>query len=68
MYSVLKDLQEKVLEALRKGEFLKNIVGKEKEKKEIAKILIAGRHMVLLGPAGVGKTTIAKEIANLLSP
>ncbi len=68
MYSVLKDLQKKVIEALKEGKFLSNIVGKEKEKKEIAKILIAGRHFVLLGPAGVGKTTIAKEIANLLSP
>jgi len=68
MYSVIEDLRKKILESIKKGNFLSNIAGKRKEKKEIAKILVSGRHLILLGPAGVGKTTIAKEIANLLSP
>jgi len=66
MYSVKDDLRKKILESYKKNEFLKNIVGKEEIKKQIAKILMSGRHFILLGPAGIGKTTIAKEIANLL--
>jgi Mg-chelatase subunit ChlI len=67
VYSVKEDLKQKTLESLKKGSFLSNIVGKEEIKKEIAKLLVSGRHFILLGPAGIGKTSIAKEIANLLS-
>ncbi len=66
-YSVKKDLKQRTLEYLKNNKFLSNIVGKEEIKKEIAKLLVSGRHFILLGPAGIGKTSIAKEIANLLS-
>ncbi len=42
------------------------IFGQDCAKKEIKSALIMGRHIIIIGPPGVGKTTIAKSIANLL--
>lgn len=43
-----------------------DIIGQEKVKKQIKSALIAGRHIILVGPPGIGKTTLAKNIAELI--
>ncbi len=67
--SVFDELREVLLEKLRKGEDpFPEIIGNLKAKHDALSCLIAGRHFLILGPAGVGKTTLAKSIAKLLPP
>ena len=42
------------------------ILGQDRAKNEIKGALLMGRHIIIIGPPGVGKTTIAKSIAALL--
>ena len=43
-----------------------SILGQEDIKKELKSALIAERHVLVLGSPGVGKTTLAKDVARLL--
>ena len=43
-----------------------DIYGQEEAKRQILSALIMNRHVVLVGPPGIGKTTLAKNIAKLL--
>ncbi len=43
-----------------------DIYGQNAAKKQILSALIMNRHVVLVGPPGIGKTTMAKNIARLL--
>jgi MoxR-like ATPase len=42
------------------------LIGRENEKQMIASLLTAGRHVLLEGSVGVGKTTLALEVARSL--
>jgi len=43
-----------------------DIIGQDKAKYQIKSALIANRHILIIGPPGIGKTTIAKNISKLL--
>src|SRR3989338_7356809 len=42
------------------------ILGQDKVKLQIKSALLTNRHIIIVGPPGVGKTTLAKNIAKLL--
>jgi MoxR-like ATPase len=55
---------EKINEKILLLEF-PSIYGQDQAKKQLKSALLTHRHIILVGPPGVGKTTIAKEVAKL---
>lgn len=43
-----------------------DILGQDKVKQGLKSALLTGRNVIIVGPAGVGKTTLAKNVAKLL--
>lgn len=64
----MEELREAIISRLQESSVLKSIKGQEKTKKDVLSAIIAGRHIIIRGFPGVGKTTLAKEIASLLPP
>jgi len=51
--------------AFEKNSF-KDILGQEQTKEQLKSALLMNRHLIIIGPPGTGKTTIARNIAKLL--
>ncbi|MFQ5925501.1 MAG: AAA family ATPase [Dehalococcoidia bacterium] len=66
---MIEGLRETILDCVRKGvDPLSAIIGQEDTKEKILATLLAGHHILIEGPPGIGKTTLAKHIASSLPP
>lgn len=77
MASTIEELQQKskiseqttkscLGKKLLKKDVFKHVLGQEEAKKQLRSALLTGRHVLILGNPGVGKTTLAKNVAELL--
>jgi Mg-chelatase subunit ChlI len=59
-------IQEHFKTLFLKGDVLQDILGQEHVKHELKSALLVGRHILIIGPPGIGKTTLAKNVSKLL--
>ncbi len=59
---LLGDLKEQ----LKAKDLFTDILGQRLAKRQLASGLLMNRHIIITGPSGIGKTTIAKNVAKLL--
>ena len=59
-------IQEHFKKTFLKGDILSDILGQDIIKHDLKSALLVGRHILIIGPPGIGKTTLAKNIAKLL--
>ncbi len=66
---IKEELREILVSRIRRGEDpLSRIIGQREAKKQFLASVVAGHDVILKGPRGCGKTTMAKEMAKLLPP
>ncbi len=67
--TVREELRSAILKHLKKsGDPLEGFFGSPELKEAMLAVLVSGRHLLLEGPPGIGKTTVARIIAKLLPP
>jgi len=59
-------INEEIKKALLKEDPFMDILGQFESKKAIKSALLSRRHIILVGAPGIGKTTLAKNIAKLI--
>lgn len=66
---MIEGFKEVVLDAVKEGtDILAVIIGQEEAKEKILASILAGHHILIEGPPGIGKTTLTKHIASALPP
>ncbi|MDY6835869.1 MAG: AAA family ATPase [Chloroflexota bacterium] len=66
---MIEGMRETILGSVEKGEdLLSIIVGQEDAKEKILASILAGHHILIEGPPGIGKTTLTRYVAETLPP